>query len=618
MAVKMELIEKIKKVNEIFKDVRPLTAEEIEQLKKFGNWAEDWSKIKVGKDFKPERVRNSFFFGEVIIGSFEKSVNVDGLILPSGIYRSTIVNSKIANNSLIKDVKFLANSIVCEEVVIMNVDEINCKKGSTFGNGEELPIAIETGGREVKVFSEIPFDWVEKLAYRKDSSFLSQYEEKVKDYVSNIKGDFSIFFPGVMVKNSRLIDSVIVGEFAIIENACKVSNSTILSNKEERTEIKDGALVSDSLIQWGCEVSSMGIVDHSLLAEHSHVERHGKVTNSIIGPNTGIGEGEVTSSLVGPFVGFHHQALLIAALWPEGKGNVGYGANVGSNHTGKAPDQEIWPGEGLFFGLGVNIKFPANFKKSPYTIIATGVTTLPQCVEFPFSLINIPSSVYEGISPAINEIMPGWVLKNNIFMIKRNEEKYKKRNKAKRTEFVFEVFRPEIVDLMIDARKRLMDVKEIKQIYTEKEIKGLGKNYLLEERRKEGIEAYTFYIQWYALTGLKRKIEEILSKNGKVSEDILREKSDDERWEHERKIILQEFPDEKIPDLLKRLSKMQRKIAEDVESSKAKDDIRGKKIIPDYEKVHTLASDDEFVKKTWQETEKINKEIEDILSRLEE
>ena len=109
-----------------------------------------------------------------------------------------------------------------------------------------------------------------------------------------------------------------------------------------------------------------------MLCEHSHVDRHGKLFDSLLGPNSGVSEGEVsivvsclpqlmctlpmhqvTSCLVGPFVGFHHQALLIACFWPSGKGNIGYGANVGSNHTLKAPDQELWPGEGLFFGLGV-------------------------------------------------------------------------------------------------------------------------------------------------------------------------------------------------------------------------------------------------------------------------
>jgi hypothetical protein len=80
--------------------------------------------------------------------------------------------------------------------------------------------------------------------------------------------------------------------------------------------------------------------------------------------------------------------MLIAALWPEGKGNIAAGANVGSNHTSRAPDQEFWPGEGLYVGLGVNIKYPADFTQAPYTIIATGVSTLPQKVAFPFSLIN--------------------------------------------------------------------------------------------------------------------------------------------------------------------------------------------------------------------------------------
>ena len=179
------------------------------------------------------------------------------------------------------------------------------------------------------------------------------------------------------------------------------------------------------------------------------------MTDSIVGANTGIAEGEVTACLVGPFVGFHHQALLIAAFWPEGKGNVGYGANVGSNHTSKAPDQELWPGEGTFFGLGVNIKFPSDFTKAPYSIIATAVNALPQKVTLPFSLINSPADRFEGISPAYNEIMPGWVLSDNIFTIRRNEGKYRKRNKAKRAKIEFEVFRPEIVDMMVDADMEL-------------------------------------------------------------------------------------------------------------------------------------------------------------------
>lgn len=60
-----------------------------------------------------------------------------------------------------------------------------------------------------------------------------------------------------------------------------------------------------------------------------------KLSHSVLGPDSGVGAGECLHCLVGPFVGFHHQSLLIATIWPLGRGNVGYGANVGSNHTSR-------------------------------------------------------------------------------------------------------------------------------------------------------------------------------------------------------------------------------------------------------------------------------------------
>src|SRR5260370_28452326 len=162
------------------------------------------------------------------------------------------------------------------------------------------------------------------------------------------------------------------------------------------------------MIRAGCRGEPVAIGEGSVLPEHAHDERHAKVVGSLIGTNSGVAEAEVTACLLGPFVGFHHQALLIAALWPEGKGNVSYDANVGSNHTSKAPDQEFWPGEGAFLGLGVNIKYPSDFSGAPYTVIACGVNTLPQKVTFPFSLIQPPSIRCPTVTPADNEILPGW------------------------------------------------------------------------------------------------------------------------------------------------------------------------------------------------------------------
>jgi len=270
----------------------------------------------------------------------------------------------------------------------------------------------------------------------------------------------------------------------------------------------------------------------------------------------------------------------------------------------------------MFFGLGANIKFPANFVRSPYTIVAAAVTTLPQRVEFPFSLINPPADVHPGMSPALNEIMPGWVLSDNLYAVRRNEEKYKARNEARRTAFVFDVLRKDIVDMMIDARRRLI-VSTPRNVYTSADIEGLGKNYMREPSRVKAIETYVFFIKYYALLGLKKQVETLLSQQAKQElADILTRHSEDKTWEHQRRIMAQELPGNSVQDNLRLLIQMQGKIARDTEMSKERDDIRGKRVIDDYLDVHTLAKQDSFVKQTWAQTRQLGVEIQELLKQL--
>ncbi len=601
-------------------NIRPLNSEEIEALTQNGCYCADWSKVMVLSDgFDVFRVHDTCFFGTCVLGNCSGTYEPSpGVTIPCGIYNSLLINCEIGNDTLIYKVSTLNNYIVEDNAFIYNVGELVAGNKCVFGNGEELPIAIETGGRETLTYADITIPVAEKVAgSRGDKDLLASYEEFVNSFVKKITSPRGVVKKGATVKNTRKVLDTYVGEAAIIDNASLLKNVTVLSNQEEQTEITDGAYVVDSILQWGCEATSMAIVDKSVLTEHSHVERHGKVTESIVGPNTGIAEGEVTASLVGPFVGFHHQALLIAAFWPEGKGNIGYGANVGSNHTGKAPDQEIWAGEGTFFGLGVNIKFPSDFSRAPYCIIATAVNALPQKIQMPFSLINTSATTIEGLSPAFNEIFPAWVLSDNIFTVRRNEGKFKKRNKARRSEFVFEVFRPDVIDLMLNARKQLSDVKEKKDLYFSKDIPGIGKNYLSERNRTRGIETYTWYIRYYALLGLKKRVEALLDEGKK--DDIAKvydTETDDERWEHERARLLEEFDEKDVKKHLHLLSDMQEEIAKAVEDSKAKDDKRGARVIPDYAEAHKPAAEESFVKETWDVTRELQQEVKDLVEKL--
>src|SRR5262249_1322713 len=187
---------------------------------------------------------------------------------------------------------------------------------------------------------------------------------------------------------------------------------------------------------------------------------------------------EVTASLLGPFVGLHHQALVIAVRWPDGKGNVSHGAAIGCNHTSRAPDQECWLGEGTFLGLGVTAVFPVDLSVAPYSTVACDVMLPPQKMLYPFSLIREPSSWRPGLPPGCTQTIPAWMLSDNLYALRRMQAKFKARNHARRHTFAFDVFRPDIIDRMREACRRLRNVELVREAYTDHDIAGLGRNYM--------------------------------------------------------------------------------------------------------------------------------------------
>ena len=598
--------------------VRSLTTEEIRGLESLGNLAHDWSRVGVVEGFDWTRIRHCEFHGSVILGRFSKPISVaEGVDLPAGIYRSTLADCVIGHDVLIRDVKLLANYVVGPRVVLFDCGTITAGPRTTFGNGASLSLGIESGGREVALFAEIDVEVAATVArHRSCQEFLEAYSKAVCNYVAGVVSSRGIIESDVVVRHTPQIHNVFLGSHARVDGANLIADSTVLSNSEEPTRISSGACVTSSILQWGSRADTMAIVDRSVLTEHSHAERHGKVTCSIIGPNSGVGGGEVTASLVGPFVGFHHQALLIAALWPEGKGNVGYGANVGSNHTSKAPDQEFWPGEGAFLGLGINIKYPTDFSRAPYTVVACGVNTLPQKITFPFSLIQAPSIRTPNISLAYNEILPGWVLAHNLYALKRNEWKYRARNRARRMKLEFTVLRPEIIEMIRQACRPLETVNEIKEVYTCRDIKGLGKNFMLESSRVAAIEAYRFFIALDALAGLLQQVRVTSPEDSDRLSGLLLTPSEEALWEQQRRILVEDLEMIDVRAGLIRLAEMTEKLAQDIERSKTKDDARGSQIIDDYANAHLPADQDPFVLRTWQETRRLQSEVKVLLQRF--
>jgi len=423
------------------------------------------------------------------------------------------------------------------------------------------------------------------------------YDEFLTEYKQQCTLNFGFIGKNCRIINTNSIRDSFISDTAVISGASLVSGCTILSSENDVTFIGSGVEIADSIIQWGCSVESMSIIHNSLLMEYTRAEKHCNIIQSIIGPDSAIGEAEITSTFAGPFTAAHHHSLLIAAVWPAGRGNIGYGANAGSNHTSRLPDQEIFPGEGMFFGLGSSIKFPADYRRSPYSVISTGTVTLPQRVEFPFSLITQPSASYAGLPALYNELVPAWILSGNIYSVVRNESKYRKRSRSRRNETDFSIFRPEIIDMMAAARGRLKEVHEVKNIYTEAEIAGTGKNFITEKNRTEAIDEYSFYIQFYALKLLAHRVGKVLSGNNGIDPAVVFEDDAEIRnWSHALDILSTEgLRDLSIKHNLETLISKNNIFLTSVYSSKEKDYKRGNKTISDYNQFHRPAEEDSFI-----------------------
>jgi hypothetical protein len=596
---------------------RSLSDAEIRQLQELGNRADDWRTLRVCDPFDPQRIRGCRFHGQVALGRFTGAAAIsDGVTLPTGVYDSTLIDCVVGDEALVQDVSLLANFVVARKAVLFDCGRVTSSPDARFGNGMVLNVGPQMGGRRLPVFAEIAMDSAARCV--SDLNFLDDHSRDVAAYAERAASP-----KGFIGENSRLlqvgrVERSYVGSGCRIDGASQIVDSTLLGGPDEVTSVAAGASVLHSIVQWGCDIGPGAVVERSLVMEHAHVGRQGKVAESVIGPNSAIAVGEVTSCLIGPFVGAHHQSLLISLLWPLGRGNVAHGANVGSNHTTRCADQECWPGEGMFFGLGVNVKFPVNFSRAPFCVVAAGTNLPPQRVEFPFSLIAPPATPRSELPLTHNEIRPGWMLDQNLYALRRLEAKHESRNRARRTGFEFSVLRCQTVEHVRTACQRLRSVPQIQAIYSENEIPGLGKNLLTEDWRRRAIDAYRGALSIYALNGLRQQIATALSaERHDWIASLLHESDVDPVWEQQRSIVVDDLGMTDPVKGLWQLAALLEVQATLLEVSRKKDHDLGRRILDDYDVFHPPIGDDDLIRATREQVERDRNEIHQLIACIE-
>ena len=564
--------------------LRNLTAEEVSTLEKNGNRCEDWNRVLVEPNFDPARVQRSVFMGDVRLPAFYGTLLLPGDVsFPTGIYDS-LVHNCIVENALVYKVSMLSNVLVRSSAVIHNVGTLVSSGKINFMIGSTMSVGNEMGGRELLVFPDITMDLVEaQLFHKADADVQQSFEEQLKNFREEISLPFGVVGKGAVVSNTNIVRNSWIGAHARVEGAAKIRNTIILSSLEESTHIYDSVIIENSDLQMGVKVHTGAEVQRSVLMSRSKVGCKAIVKSSIVAPCCHIEEGEVNSTYMGPLTQMHHHSLLIAALWPEGCGNLGYGANVGSNHTGRMPDQEIMPGQGMFFGLGVNVKFPANYRESPFTLIASGVTTMPQRVKFPFSLIRSGDPQLMGVPARLNEILPAWNYARNAYALDRNIYKYAQRGKGAVPNSYFSLYGAETVHYAFDAYCRLQ-VNQVQDVYTKEHIDGLGENFLRERVRQKALKTYGEYLERYVLDQMIALVENDASLALQPPRELRRLLSGDLNREVSRVVPMPATFDE----LVKRYRTLEKEWFDSVAHGLDRDIARGKEIFDDYESAHPI------------------------------
>ena len=553
--------------------LRALTVAEIAQLERQGNVCTDWSRVLVALDFDPAPVVYNCFLDDVVLGVFTRSAE-QRCEIPPGVFGSTLRDVVVEDNASIHRCPLVSGYGIATGAVVFD-STLTFDGPSTQGNGTEIAAGIESGGREIALLADLDLPWATRILENPaDSALREAYERYTAAYLAACNRNSGYVGRGAVVRHCTRIENSWIGDGAQLRGVQLLRESSVHCSAEEPAVLGDGVIVEYSIVQHGARVESGAAVQQALIMEYAAVEHHAKVDQSIIGPNSSIGEGEVNASLIGPFVGAHHQSLLIAACWPEGRGTIGYGANVGSNHTSRAPDQELWPGEGMFFGLSCAIKMPANFRDAPYSVIAAGVTTLPQRLRFPFSLILEAGEQLSGVSPAFNRLIPAWGLSSNLYGLLRNETKFRSRDRARRHRFDFSVFRDDILRLMEDSVRRLEAVPEVRDYYLPGDLDGIGKNYVLESDRKEAVETYRFFLRYTdALARMDDLHRRLVAENGTPTAG-----------------------DSAAAETLGELARMIEAVHAGVVGSRAKDFERGVRIIDDYAATHPALDNDALIR----------------------
>ena len=317
-------------------DYRKLTVQEIQLLKEHSCTAENWADIEVAPDFTPDYIYYTRFSGKVRLGVFEGEFTLaGGMKKHAGLYHTTLHNVTVGNHCCIENVKnYIANYIIGNHVFIENVDIILVDGKSRFGNGVEVAVLNETGGREVMIHDRLSAHQAYIMAlYRHRPVLIERMKDIIEKYAEENASEMGTIGNHVTIVDSGYIKNVKIGDYCKIEGAGRLKNGSLNSNEHAPIHMGYGVVCDDFIISSGSHVEDGTMLTRCFIGQACHLGHNYSASDSLFFSNCQEENGEACAIFAGPFTVTHHKStLLIAGMFSFM--NAGSGSNQ-SNHMYK-------------------------------------------------------------------------------------------------------------------------------------------------------------------------------------------------------------------------------------------------------------------------------------------
>ena len=315
---------------------RSLTKEEIGRLEAQACTAADWNEVQVAERFTTAHVHHARFSGKIRLGVFEDEFQLAGGVRKhAGLSYVVLHNVTVGDNCLIENVKnYIANYDIGESTFIENVDIILVDKKSRFGNGVEVSVLNETGGREVVIHDHLSAHQAYIMAlYRHRPLLIERMKAVIEGYAEEHASERGTIGNHVTIVNAGYIKNVRIGDCCEIEGAGRLKNGSINSNAADPVHIGYGVVCDDFIVSSGAHIEDGTMITRCFVGQACRMGHNYSASDSLFFSNCQEENGEACAIFAGPFTVTHHKStLLIAGMFSFM--NAGSGSNQ-SNHMYK-------------------------------------------------------------------------------------------------------------------------------------------------------------------------------------------------------------------------------------------------------------------------------------------